>query len=233
MKNKFLSLKPNLPRHGVEAWERWYKKENPGGYVGKYNDRIRNQILINLIRWSKLEKGLDMACGEGSVTRALAPYIKSIKAFDISARAIESAKKNYAAGNIEYFQKDIKDFSSEIGNFDFILCAEVLYHLEPREIEKVFAEVKKSLAKGGYFILTTRTDFWFGFNDFMGILQEYFTVITIVPVWRPDKIYYKAIKRLFSIFSPVLDRIYRSWILGIDCTKPGMCAYVCINKHSQ
>jgi SAM-dependent methyltransferase len=232
MKNKFLSLKPRLPRRGVEAWEKWYKKENPGKYVGTYNDKIRNQILINMLRWSKREKGLDMACGEGSLTKAISPYIKSLKAFDISARAIETAKKNYNADNIEYFQKDMKDFTSEMGIFDFILCAEVLYHLEPREIVRVLAETKKSLATGGYFVLTTRTDVWFGFDDFMEMLDEHFTVITIVPVWRPDTTFHKIVKRIFSILSPLLDRLYRSWILSFAPTKPGMCAYVCISKNT-
>lgn len=221
---------PDLPRSTVEDWQKWYSIDNPSKYVGGFNDKIRNQILINLIRWSKKEKGLDMACGEGSLTKALSPYIKSIKAFDISANAIESAKRKYPAKNIEYFQMDIKDFSSDMGSFDFILCAEVIYHLKPEVIEKVLKEVKKSLAKGGYFILTTRTDFWFGFDEFMTVLQEHFKVVTIIPVWRPDKIFYKMIKRLFSIFSPLFDRVYRSWILGIDPTRPGMCAYVCISK---
>lgn len=230
MGNKFLSLKPKIDRHSAEAWEKWYQKENPGGYVGTFNDRIRNQILINLVRWSKRERGLDLACGEGSLTQALSPFIKSIKAFDISAGAIASAKKNYPAPNVEYFQQDMRDFSSNIGTFDFILCAEAIYHLEPSEIENVLIEIEKSLEQGGYFILTTRTDFWFGLNEFIEVFQKYFTIITIIPVWRPESAFYRAIKRLFSFFSPALDRVYRSWILGIDPTKPGMCAYVAIKK---
>ena len=228
MENKFLSLKPDLPRSNVEAWEQWYSIDNPSKYVGRYNDKIRNQILINLVRWSKRERGLDMACGEGSLTHALAPHVKSMKAFDISANAIQSARRKYPAANVDYFQMDMKDFSSEVGSFDFIMCAEVIYHLQPHEIDKVLAEVKKSLESGGYFILTTRTDRWFGFNDFMNMLEKHFTIITIVPVWRPDKIYYKAIKRLFSIFSPFFDRVYRSWILGISPNAAGdvcLCVY--------
>jgi SAM-dependent methyltransferase len=124
----------------------------------------------------------------------------------------------------------MKEFSSEMGTFDFILCAEVIYYLNPQEIDRLLIEVGKSLAPGGYFILTTRTDYWFGFDDFVDMLQERFKVITIVPVWRPDTIFYKAVKRTFSVFSPVLDRVYKGWLLTIDPKKPGMCAYVCINK---
>jgi len=227
MKENFLSLKSNLTQT-AEGWEKFYSKPNPWGYVGDFNDRIRNQIIINLVRWSKRKKALDIACGEGSLTKALSPYVKSIKAFDISSRAIESAKKNYAAENIEYFQQDMKEFSSKMGTFDLITCAEVIYYLKPQEIEKVLAEVQKSLAEGGYFVLTTRTDYWFGFDEFVELLQQYFTIVTIVPVWRPDNLFYKAVKRAFSIFSPFLDRVYRSWLLSIDPRKPGMCAYVCM-----
>lgn len=228
--SNFTSLKPNLT-HTKESWEKFYKKENPWGYVDDFNDRIRNQIIINLVRWSKWERGLDIACGEGSVTKAISPYIREIKAFDISERAVESAKRTHAAENIEYFQKDIKEFSGDnLKNFDFILCAEVIYYLEPVVIQRFLTEVKKSLTPNGEFILTTRTDYWFSFEDLLSMLQEYFTVTDIVPVWRPDKLFYKAAKRLFSIFSPALDRVYRSWILSQDPTKPGMCAYVMIKK---
>lgn len=228
----FSSLKSNLTQT-KEGWEKFYKKDNPWGYVDNFNDRIRNQIILNLVRWNKWEKGLDIACGEGSVTKALSPHIKEIKAFDISERAIESAKRTHAAENIEYFQKDIKDFSAkELNGFDFILCAEVIYYLEPDDIKKFLEEVKKSLTVNGQFILTTRTDYWFGFDDFISMLQEYFTITTIVPVWRPDKFFYRATKRLFSIFSPALDRIYKSWIITSDPKLPGMRAYVCIHKQS-
>lgn len=229
MTNSLLSLdEPN--KKTVEHWEKWYAINNPWKYVGKFDDRIRNQIIINLIRWSKLDKGIDMACGEGSLTKSLSPYIRSIKAFDISARAIESAKNNYAADNIEYFQLDMHDFSREIGHFDFILCAEVIYYLDSQEIERVLNEIGESLTKEGYFILTTRISYWFGFDDLLGMLNKRFKVITIVPVWRPYTLFFKFVKLIFSIFSPALDNVYRSFLMSMDPKKSGMCAYLCINK---
>src|SRR6478736_9490863 len=124
MESNFLSLKQNLGKT-AEGWEEWYVKENPwGAPVGDFNDRIRRQIITNLIRWSKKEKALDMACGEGSLTNTLSLYVKSVKAFDISSRAVEHARKRHPAENIEYFQLDIKDFSSKMGTFDLIMCAE-------------------------------------------------------------------------------------------------------------
>ena len=228
---RFYGLKPwDASDMGADDWEKFYSNSDPWQFIGGFNERIRNQIIVSLIRWGKVNSALDIACGEGSLTRAISPFVQSMKAFDISSKAIKSAKEKFSADNIEYFQYDMKDFSHSMGNFDLILCAEVIYYLKPPEIDHVLTEIGLSLNKGGYFILTTRTDYWFGFQDFVELLQERFRIITIVPVWRPETAFYRGLKRIFSLLSPWSDRAYRSWLMSLGPHKAGMCAYVCINK---
>lgn len=197
-------------------WEELYSRSDPWGYLGSYNERIRNSIIAEFVKWSRPGRGLDMACGEGTLTKVLAKYVNSLQAFDISERAIAMAKSYNSEPNIQYFQNDIKDFTADSSDFDFILCAEVIYYLNPKEIDKLFFTVDKALQPWGYFILTTRINSWFSFDDFTEIIQHHFTVIAIIPVWRPEKLIYKAWKRAMSIFSPLSVTIRPTTYCKID-----------------
>ena len=239
MKANLLRLKlPEVNKKRVDEWEKLYSSKDPWHYLGKFNERIRNKIIIDLVRWSKCKKALDIACGEGTLTYAISPYIEHIDAFDISSNAIEYAKQDNAAANINYFQLDLKDFSGDMGIYDFILCTEVLYYLQPDEIAILLDKIKKSLGNNSYFVLTTRvviedaqpSESYFKFEDVIEILQQYFTIIAVVPVYRPEIFSYKAVKRTFSLFSPLLDNIYKGWLTSMNPKRAAMCAYVCIRK---
>jgi 2-polyprenyl-3-methyl-5-hydroxy-6-metoxy-1,4-benzoquinol methylase len=233
-KANLLRLASKVNRSANE-WNNFYSRSNPWHYLGNFNERIRNKIIIDFVRWSKRKTMLDMACGEGTLTSALSPYFESVDAFDISSKAIEFAKNNNPAENINYFQLDLEAFDKNSRAYDFIICAEAFYYLQPQLIIKTLHKIKHILNSGGYFILTTRivnegapSDPYYGFEDILEILREFFTVVTIVPVWRPSIFFYKAVKRTCNTFSPWLDNIYKGWLTSMNPKKAGMCAYLCI-----
>jgi ubiquinone/menaquinone biosynthesis C-methylase UbiE len=99
---------------------------------------------------------LEFACGTGSTAIAHAPYVKHIRATDISTRMIGIARtKAEAAGvrNITFEQADIDGLDAPNGSFDAVMGHSIL-HLVP-DRDAVIARVHRLLTPGGAFISNT------------------------------------------------------------------------------
>lgn len=99
---------------------------------------------------------LDAGCGFGQYDRFILSQFKNVKVHSVDV------KKDYLEDNqhyfsddinterIQFFEADLLDFSSET-NFDFIVCIDVLEHIE--EDVKVMQNLQMSLKDGGYFLM--------------------------------------------------------------------------------
>lgn len=99
---------------------------------------------------------MEFGCGTGSTALAHAPYVKHIRAVDISSRMIEIAKRKAAAqriANITFEQSTIEEFSAPDGAFDAILGLSILHLLEDRD--RAIAKVARLLKPGGVFVTST------------------------------------------------------------------------------
>ena len=94
---------------------------------------------------------LDAGCGTGNLTRALLdarPGTAEVVAVDLSAAMLARARrKNPRATHIR------ADLTGVTGEFDVILCGNVLYTLD--DPGRAMAVLKKRLAPGGRLIVTT------------------------------------------------------------------------------
>src|SRR3546814_10303317 len=106
---------------------------------------------------------LEVGCGVGRVTAALAPRIRSITAYDISRSHLKLAKEQLKAlgiRNAEFVSSaDIADLRS-LQPFDFIFSIIVLQHNPPPIIAKMIRSICQLLAAGGcaYFQVPTRSE---------------------------------------------------------------------------
>ena len=93
----------------------------------------------------------DFGCGSGHLLEYLSKSfkIKTSTGFDFSSKAIEYAKANFK-GHAFY----VKDIYTDIHNiqFDFIICTEVLEHLEYPN--KALLNIMLSLKPGGTLLIT-------------------------------------------------------------------------------
>ena len=96
---------------------------------------------------------LDMGCGSGDVTYALLSAFKCKKlyAFDFSESSVEISQERLKSLHIPFECRTQNIYELE-GEFDFILCTEVIEHLElpGLAIQKLLA----SLSKNGYLVIT-------------------------------------------------------------------------------
>ncbi len=99
---------------------------------------------------------LEIGCGTGSTAILHAPYVKHIRAIDISSKMIEIAQaKADAQGitNVSFEQSAIDALSLPDLTLDAVLALSLLHLLENRE--EVIARVYRALKPGGIFVTST------------------------------------------------------------------------------
>ena len=111
-------------------------------------------------------KAVDLGCGRGEFAFQLAAAGFDVTAIDYSAASIAIAKNNFPAGDtsiankIDFLCGDITAFDVE-DKFDFVAAADVIEHLSPSELDRLYDSVARCLKRGGLFVLHTAPSVWF------------------------------------------------------------------------
>jgi 2-polyprenyl-3-methyl-5-hydroxy-6-metoxy-1,4-benzoquinol methylase len=98
----------------------------------------------------------EFGCGTGSTALLHAPYVKHIRAIDVSSKMIEIAQAKADAGNIKNVAFEcsaIDGFSTPDQSLDVVLGLNILHLLENKE--EIIAKVHKMLKPCGIFITST------------------------------------------------------------------------------
>jgi len=99
---------------------------------------------------------LEIGCGTGSTAILHAPYVKHIRAIDISAKMIEIAQNKLSAekiDNITFEQSTIDELKIEAQSIDAVMALSILHLVEDRD--EVIAKVYEMLKPGGVFVSST------------------------------------------------------------------------------
>ena len=101
-------------------------------------------------------EALEIGCGTGSTAITHTPYVKHIRAIDISSKMIEIAQAKAHAKNIEnitFEQSSIDEISVSDQSLDAVLGLSILHLLDNKEA--VITKVHKMLKRGGIFVTST------------------------------------------------------------------------------
>lgn len=98
---------------------------------------------------------LDVGCGTGYGTDYLAAaYPRAmVVGVDVSEKALRFARSRYCRPNLVYLFGDGRQMPFADGNFDLIVCFEVIEHI--REGEAVLSEIRRLLAPEGVLLIST------------------------------------------------------------------------------
>ena len=97
---------------------------------------------------------LDAGCGTGYGTAILARTgVKRVAAVDISQEAVDRASESNADLPVEVRQGDLRALPFADGEFDLVVCFEVIEHVE--EPERVLDELARVLARHGVLCIST------------------------------------------------------------------------------
>jgi SAM-dependent methyltransferase len=100
---------------------------------------------------------LDVGCGPGTITAALAGIVGTAIGVDIEPNAIAAAKQLAAhsgATHLSFVEADMTALPFESGAFDAVFFHAVLYHQSPAKLTETLAEARRVLKPGG--VLGTR-----------------------------------------------------------------------------
>ncbi len=131
------------------------------GFWPEYSRRMAGVFPAVLKRFGLHPKRiLDIACGEGTFAVAMAKTGLRVTGIDLSPDMLALARKKAETEDvsIEFLNQDMRLFSFD-AEFDLATCwyDSLNYILKTEELAKTFANVRRALKPGGYFIFDVNT----------------------------------------------------------------------------
>lgn len=99
---------------------------------------------------------LEFGCGTGTTSIIHAPYVRHIRAIDISEKMLEIAQAKAETShvkNVTFEQSSIDDLNATDATYDAVMGHSILHLLENKEA--VIAKVHRMLKPGGIFVTST------------------------------------------------------------------------------
>ncbi len=128
-----------------------------GSALGPRNVRLRLAKIRELVPLEG-DSLLDIGCGNGAYTGAMAPGFRHVDAIDVEPERLEvfRAHNNLPNTRIHQMSADNMEFADD--SFNAITAIEVLEHVV--DTAGVLREVFRTLKPGGWFALTTPNRLW-------------------------------------------------------------------------
>lgn len=124
-------------------------------YDALVQDEEATQAWVEFIKQhSQGNEILEVACGSGEITIALAKQGFHMDASDLSNDMLEVAKQKQGAHAIHWFQQDMRYLTSD-KQYDTILCLcdSFNYILEEQEVQDMFNKIHDTLKVHGTYIM--------------------------------------------------------------------------------
>lgn len=135
----------------------FHQEENKTSYLNREAHITWKQELTPSLTAYKPSHVVDLGCGGGIYTRALATMgVPSVTGVDFSKVMIEAAQRHSASyPTVGYQIGTAKSTGLENHSADMVLARALLHHLDT--LEPVFNEVSRIVAQDGLFLIQTRT----------------------------------------------------------------------------
>ena len=135
-------------------WDRIAKRysKQPVADEASYQRKLEVTRTYFQPDWEVLEFG----CGTGSTAISHSPFVRHIRAIDISSKMVEIALKKAEQGNIEnvtFEESTIEEISVPDQSLDAVLGLSILHLIENKE--EATAKVHRMLKPGGVFVTST------------------------------------------------------------------------------
>lgn len=126
-------------------------------YTTRKADNSWINIITNLVTVENISNALDIGCGGGIYSKALADMgIDSVIGIDFSKAILEGAKENCKAyENISFEYGNAYETGIESESFNLALGRALIHHL--KDLQACFNEAYRVLQKNGVYIIQDRT----------------------------------------------------------------------------
>jgi len=142
-----------------EAFDRLYRDSHDpyASELPQYRyQRRKYRALLSILPNRRYGEVLDIGCGLGVFSRALAPYAEQVLGIDVSPYVVSQAESlSRDFNNVRFEHGDIRTFDRP-GQFSLVVLADVIYYLSSLSDESVQGIAKNLallLAPGGILLL--------------------------------------------------------------------------------
>lgn len=144
----------------AQAFDALYRRcVDPWGSLVSSHSQRKYRDLVALLASRRFANALEIGCGLGILTRQLTLVAERVRGVDISAVALEAARKLSAEyPSIHYQQADLFALDEQV-RFDLVVLADVLYYILPpfeSRLKTALGRVEQLLAPGGTLLLANR-----------------------------------------------------------------------------
>lgn len=95
---------------------------------------------------------LELGCGVGRLSFALADLYGSVIGVDVSPSFIETADSHNDRPNVRFLVTDGNQLPAEVGLVDVIFCYEVFHYVPAAQLERYCGDAVSHLNRGGQFV---------------------------------------------------------------------------------
>ena len=120
------------------------------GLGGRWNHNIHYQSEVLRRVPDAASSALDIGCGAGMLTRALAPHVRSVVGIDLHAPSLEIAREETTAENVTYIEGNFLTYPFEPESFDLVAAIASLHHVD---IERGLRRAAALLRPGGRLVV--------------------------------------------------------------------------------
>lgn len=146
-----------LSRSGVnnaiydQLGDRWYDAADDPVALLRAESRLHTPWIASYLRHDATI--LDVGCGAGFVSNALALRGHHVVGLDIAADALAVARAHDPTGLVQYDQGDALQLPYPDGHFDAVCAMDFLEHID--DMDRAISEASRVLAPGGHLFFHT------------------------------------------------------------------------------
>ena len=131
----------------------------------RYQQR-KYECLLSMLPQRRYRQALDIGCGLGAFARKLAPFVDRVVGIDISAEALDQARKLSAdLPNVAYAHHDVLDSFDDDPAYDLIVLADTLYYIDAltdERLKSITRNIVSRLTPGGLILVVNH--YFFGID---------------------------------------------------------------------
>jgi predicted TPR repeat methyltransferase len=126
--------------------------------------RRKYDCLLSMLPQRRYRRALDIGCGLGAFTRKLAPFVDRVLGTDISAEALEQARRLSAnLPNVAYARHNVVESFDDDPSYDLIVVADILYYIDAlsdERLKSITHNIASRLSPGGLILVVNH--YFFG-----------------------------------------------------------------------
>jgi len=133
-----------------DFFERLYREApDPWDFASSPYEAAKYDATLQALGDRRWHRALEIGCSIGVLTARLAERCDALLAVDVSDTALAQARERVAGrGNVTVERREIPE-AFPAGEFDLVVCSEVLYYLDPPGLDATVAGLRHAVVPGG------------------------------------------------------------------------------------